>query len=127
MIRRDLSPDRELGDLLRRFEAPDRGTADQHRALKRRIEVAAAPLLAERAGSSWWEFTAVWARTLIPLGLATAVAALVLMVWSSHAGRLRSLREPVAGQDSLVGAAPRERTSQRLLDALVTPDLPGQK
>jgi len=123
----DLTPDRDLRDILRRFDSPDRATPAQRRNLKRRIEAAAAPHLAERAGGApaWWEFAAGWARTLIPLGVATALAAAALMLWAAKTDRARTVMMPVATQDSLVGSVRHDRTSQRLLDYLVTPALSG--
>ncbi|MDE3128159.1 MAG: hypothetical protein KGL38_09130 [Gemmatimonadota bacterium] len=126
MIRRDLAPDPELAAVLRRFEPSDPTTDDQRRALARRIETAAAPLLAERGNGAWWEFAAVWARTLIPLGLATAVAAAAFIAWTAHAGGARAILDPVPAQDSLVGSVHRDRTSQHLLDAVVAPVLPDR-
>lgn len=68
MKRDDLRPDEELRDMLRRFDAPERVSANQRVALLRRIAVDAEPLLAARRSSApaWWEFTAGWARMLIP-------------------------------------------------------------
>jgi hypothetical protein len=127
VTRRDLAPDPELRAILRRFDAADRPTADQRRALKRRIEAAAAPQLAERAHDAWWEFAAVWARTLVPLGLATAVAAAAFMFWASHANAVRAVLVPVPAPDSLVGSVHRDPTSQHLLDAVVAPMLPNHE
>jgi hypothetical protein len=124
MIRRDPLPDRELGAILRQFDAADEITPEQHRALKRRIEASAAAVFAQRADGAWWEFAAVWARTLIPIGLITAFAAAVVIVWASHTGTWRSLLTPVPAQDSLVGAAHGDHTSQHLLDYLVAPTVP---
>ena len=121
MNHRDLSPDPELRAILRRFDATDRPTADQRRALRRRIEAAAGPLLAGRAHDAWWEFAAVWARTLVPLGLATAVAAAAFIFWASHANGVRAVLAPVPAPDSLVGSVHRDPTSRHLLDAVVAP------
>jgi hypothetical protein len=122
MKRDDLRPDAELRAMLRRFDSPDRVSPDQRAALQRRIAADAEPLLsARRPGSpAWWEFTAGWARTLIPLGVATAMVAAGLILWAAHT----PVRQPlvrVASQDSLVSAVPRDRTSQHLLDLLVSP------
>ncbi|MDE3053822.1 MAG: hypothetical protein KGL38_11300 [Gemmatimonadota bacterium] len=124
MMRRDVTPDPELGAVLRRFDAPDPTADEQRRALKRRIEAAAAPLLAERRNGAWWEFAAVWARTLVPIGLATAVAAAAFIAWTARAGAGRGALTPVPAQDSLVGSVRRDPTSQHLLDAVVAPVLP---
>lgn len=127
MKRDDLRPDEALRDMLRRFDAPEHGSADQRTDLLRRIMSDAEPLLsARRSGApAWWEFTAGWARMLIPLGVATAIVAAGLMLWSVRTAR-QSMITPMASQDALVSSLPRERTSQRLLDALVSPvALPG--
>ncbi len=126
MIRRDVTPDPELGAILRRFEGADPTTDEQRRALRRRIEAAAAPLLAERGSGAWWEFAAVWARTLVPLGLATAVAAAAFIAWTAHAGAAAAGLNPVPAQDSLIGSVRRDPTSQLLLDAVVAPVLPDR-
>ena len=126
MKRDDLRPDEALRDMLRRFDAPERVSADQRAALLRRIAVDAEPLLAARrsAAPAWWEFTAGWARMLIPLGVAAAVAA-GFMLWSVRTAR-QSMIAPMASPDALVSSLPRDRTSQRLLDVLVSPSaLPG--
>lgn len=124
MRRDDLRPDRELRDMLRRFDSPDHVTSDQRAALERRIAADAEPLLlARRPGApAWWEFAAGWARTLIPLGVATGVAAAALILWAAHAAP-RPMPARLIGQDSLVGAMPRDRTSQHLLDLVVSPSL----
>ncbi len=122
MKRDDLRPDHELRDLLRRFDAPDADTDAQRQALARRILAGAEPLLAARRGTppAWWEFTATWARTLIPIGVATALAAAAVIFWTTRPAR-RDLLPTITTQDSLVGAVPRDPTSRHLLDLLVTP------
>ena len=127
MKRDDLRPDEALRDMLRRFDAPERVSADQRAALLRRIAVDAEPLLTARrsAAPAWWEFTAGWARMLIPAGVATAVVAAGLMLWSAHTAQQSTLM-PLASRNALVSSLPRDRTSQRLLDVLVSPlALPG--
>lgn len=122
MRRDDLRPDHELRDLLRRFDSPDVATDAQRQALARRILIGAEPLLDVRRGAppAWWEFTATWARTLIPIGVATALAAAGVIMWTSRPAR-RAVLPTIATQDSLVGAVPRDPTSRHLLDLLVTP------
>ncbi|HEX8724775.1 MAG TPA: hypothetical protein VF737_05230 [Gemmatimonadaceae bacterium] len=118
----DLRPDPELRDLLRRFDSSGAATDAARQALARRIVAEGAPLLAARRGApaAWWELTATWARTLIPIGVATALAAAAVIVWTSRQPR-RALPSAVATQDSLVGAVPRDPTSRHLIDLLVTP------
>ncbi len=124
MKRDDLRPDAELRDLLRQFDAPDVATDAQRQALTRRILLDAEALLAARgaAPAAWWELTAAWARTLIPIGVATALAAVAVIFWTTRPTR-RAVLPTVATQDSLVGAMPRDRTSQHLLDLIVSPSL----
>ncbi len=123
MRRRDVSPDPALAGLLARFDAPASATAAERSALQRRIAQRAAPRLANRAGDAppWWTFAADWARTLIPLGVATALVATTLLLWNARGERHGLTIAPMAAPDSLVGAAGRDVTSQRLLDDLVTP------
>jgi hypothetical protein len=54
-------------------------------ALARRIVQRATPMLdARRRGhSSWWEYAAAWAGTLLPLGAAAALVASVSLLWSA--------------------------------------------
>ncbi len=124
----DLRPDHELRDLLRRFDSPDMATDAQRQALARRILTGAEPLLAARRGAppAWWEFTAIWSRTLIPIGVATAIAAAAAIFWTSRPARRAEL-PTVTTQDSLVGAVPHDPTSRHLLDLLVTPSPPPRK
>ncbi len=121
MTPHDLRPDAELHDLLSRFDATDRGNPAHAAALQRRIAADAEAVLAARRGSAttWWEFAAGWARTLIPLGVATAAAAGAAIIWSSRVPTRAAAT--LATRDSLVSAAPHDRTSQDLLDLLVTP------
>jgi hypothetical protein len=62
-------------------DAPPR--PDHMRALHDRITRAARPRLAEqRNGSpSWLDYAAGWSRTIVPLGVATAVVAASCLVW----------------------------------------------
>jgi hypothetical protein len=70
------------------------------KALARRIVGRATPLLdtRRRRASSWWEYAAAWAGTLLPLGVAAAFVATVCLAWSS------AVRAPVR-------AHPSERTA----------------
>lgn len=81
---KDLFTDRELGRALRRLDPPA-PTSTQMSSLARRIMTHATPLLdARRRGvTSWWEYAAAWAGTLLPLGVAAAFVASVCLAWSS--------------------------------------------
>ena len=54
-------------------------------SLAQRIVGLATPLLdaRRRGASSWWEYPAAWAGTLLPLGVAAAFVASVCLAWSS--------------------------------------------
>ena len=114
MRRDDLRPDDELRAMLRRFDSPERVSADQRDALLSRIGADADLLLAARRPGppAWWEFTAGWARTLIPLGVATAMVAAGVLLWTAHGAPPRELPR-VASQDSLVSAVPGPVTGPR--------------
>src|SRR5205085_3170956 len=82
----DSGRDRELARELCRLDPPAPTTA-QVAALARRIVTRATPLLdaRRRGASSWWEYAAAWAGTLLPLGVAAALVATVCLAWSSAA------------------------------------------
>ena len=116
MRRNDWIRDRELARELRRLDPPA-PTPGQLASLARRIVARATPLLdpRRRAASSWWEYAAAWAGTLLPLGVAAAFVASVCLAWSSTA---RPLARPHAN--------PRRRSLGRLDAPARRADLPGK-
>jgi hypothetical protein len=84
MKAKDTYSDRELARALRRLDPPA-PTSAQIAALARRIMTHATPLLdaRRRSASTWWEYAASWAGTLLPLGVAAAFVASVCLAWSS--------------------------------------------
>ena len=86
MRRNDLFSDRELARALRRLDPPS-PTSAQMAALARRIVQRATPMLdgRRRGHSSWWEYAAAWAGTLLPLGAAAALVASVTLLWGASA------------------------------------------
>lgn len=84
MRRNDSLPDRELARALRRLDPPA-PTPSQMSALARRIMTRATPLLdaRRRGASTWWEYAAAWAGTLLPLGAAAAFVAAACLAWST--------------------------------------------
>lgn len=84
MRSRDSRPDRELARALRRLDPPAPTTA-QMTSLAQRIVKRATPLLdaRRRAASSWWEYPAAWAGTLLPIGVAAALVATVCLARNS--------------------------------------------
>jgi len=85
-------------------------------SLARRIVARATPLLdpRRRAASSWWEYAAAWAGTLLPLGVAAAFVASVCLAWSSTA---RPLARPHANERAaLLRALTNNAPSRELID-----------
>jgi len=115
MRRNDWIRDRELARELRRLDPPA-PTPGQLASLARRIVARATPLLdpRRRAASSWWEYAAAWAGTLLPLGVAAAFVASVCLAWSSTA---RPLARPHANERAaLLRALTNNAPSRELID-----------
>ena len=115
MRRNDWIRDRELARALRRLDPPA-PTPGQLASLARRIVARATPLLdpRRRAASSWWEYAAAWAGTLLPLGVAAAFVASVCLAWSSTA---RPLTRPHANERAaLLRALTNNAPSRELID-----------
>ncbi|HTR79324.1 MAG TPA: hypothetical protein VMH39_14495 [Gemmatimonadaceae bacterium] len=105
--------DPRLAEALRRAEppAPERPLGP----LVRRIVAAAGPVLDRRRPrpSAWWEYMAVWARTLIPLGVTVAVAAGVGIVWVSVTD---PILPPSPEPRALLGVVTNQVSSPELVD-----------
>ena len=115
MRRNDWIRDRELARALRRLDPPT-PTPAQLASLARRIVARATPLLdpRRRAASSWLEYAAAWAGTLLPLGVAAAFVASVCLAWSSTA---RPLARPHANERAaLLRALTNNAPSRELID-----------
>src|SRR5689334_18869094 len=111
----DSRPDRELARALRRLDPPAPSTT-QMTALAQRIVRRAAPLLdARRRGvSSWWEYPAAWAGTLLPLGVAAAFVASVCLAWSS--GVRAPARPHASERTALLRVVTNRAPSRELVD-----------
>jgi len=85
-------------------------------SLARRIVARATPLLdpRRRAASSWWEYAAAWAGTLLPLGVAAAFVASVCLAWSSTAAPLA--RPHANERAALLRALTNNAPSRELID-----------
>jgi hypothetical protein len=116
------NPDRELARALRRLDPPA-PTSAQMSALARRIMTRAVPLLdaRRRGASTWWEYAAAWAGTLLPLGAAAAFIAAACLVWSS--GSTRSARPHAIERAALLRVVTNRAASPELLDYVL--DAPG--
>src|SRR5689334_19492656 len=120
MRRRDSLPDRELARALRRLDPPA-PTPSQMSALARRIMTHATPLLdaRRRGASTWWEYAAAWAGTLLPLGAAAAFAAAACLAWSTSA---RAPARPHAVErTALLRAVTNHAPSGDLIDVVLDP------
>lgn len=118
----DLTPDHEVTDALRRFDHAPAPSASQLRGLARRIVSSAAPLLEPRRANTvaWWDYPAVWARTLIPLGVTTALMAVACILWAALA-QLPVAPQRVADAVPMRGVETENMVSQRVLFSLVAP------
>ena len=116
----DDGPARDVADALARFESANGASQWELGVLARRIVAKAEPLLAARRQgvTAWWQYPAVWARTLIPLGITTALVATACILWATLAP-LPVPSEHLAMRDTLLGSTTSDALSQRLLDALV--------
>lgn len=122
MRRNDCNPDRELARALRRFDPPA-PTQAQMSGLARRIMSRAVPLLEarRRSASTWWEYAAAWAGTLLPLGAAAAFIAAACLVWTSAAAR--PARPHAIERAALLRVVTNRASSPELLDfVLDAPD-----
>ena len=117
----DPTPDQEIGDALRSVQARASLSPWELNVVARRVIAHAAPLLErKRTGvPPWWQYPAVWARTLIPLGLTTALAAIAGFMWAT----LEPLPLPVErlAMDPASATLSEDVLSQGLLDALNAP------
>jgi len=118
MRRNDSLPDRELAGALRRLDPPA-PTKAQMTSLARRIMSRATPLLdaRRRGASTWWEYAAAWAGTLLPLGAAAGFVAAACLA------RLATTRSPVRPhaieRTALLRAVTNHAPSGALLDIVL--------
>jgi hypothetical protein len=117
---KDLFNDRELGRALRRLDPPT-PTSTQMASLARRIMTHATPLLdaRRRGATSWWEYAAAWAGTLLPLGVAAAFVASVCLAWSSAASTPARAHAPE--RTALLRVVTNRAESGDLLDFVLDP------
>ena len=116
----DLAPDPELARALHRFDSvPEHSLADLH-TLTRDIVAGAAPILDARGHRTtpWWEYAAAWSRTLIPIGVTTALVAAGFIIWATRtsaaaAERANEIARANTGTDAFA--------SQALINTLVAP------
>jgi hypothetical protein len=119
----DPAPDRDLGDVLHRFDPKPALSELKLGVLTRRIVSRSGPFLRQRrqgGAASWWQYAGAWARTLIPLGITTTLVAVGFILWATLAP-LPLPSERVAMSDAMAEATVNDAISQRLLDALVLP------
>jgi hypothetical protein len=118
---------RAIADALRSASSkPYQGSLDE---LARRIDAAAVAILtARRPGVPrtvvWWEFTAEWARMLVPIGV-TVAAACVAVLWLMRPA-VPAATQSVSGTPSMIAmavrhGAPASDLVDRAVEELVSP------
>ena len=118
----ELPPEREVTDALRLLDRSSTPSPSDVRRLVRRVVANAGPLLDQRRGGGvqWCEYPAAWARTLIPLGIAAALAAASFILWARGA-HLPISETAVASARYARSAETADMAPQQMLDALVAP------
>ncbi|HEU4630198.1 MAG TPA: hypothetical protein VFS08_10675 [Gemmatimonadaceae bacterium] len=111
--------DARLASALRHAAWMERDDPAALDALRERIVAAAARPLARRraAAPAWWEWTAGWARTAIPLGLAAAALLGVVAWWGARPARAVPAAEPPA---TIAGAPARPVAATVVMAAVIT-------
>lgn len=115
-IQGDETPDPRMADAIR-AAMPARPASDAElRALHGRIVTAAGPYMASRLSMrpNWLDYAAAWSRTIVPVGLATAVLAASCLVWLSTAAH--RLRPSNVEHVAMLGAATNSVSSGDLID-----------
>ena len=113
--------DRAIADALRSVSSePYQKSLDE---LARRIDAAAAPILAaRRLGGQrpvvWWDFAAEWARTLVPVGLSVAAVSLAVL-WLMRPVAPAAAQSPAARSSSIVAAVGRGEAAPDVVDRAV--------
>ncbi len=111
----DFTPDPRLRDAL---QASDRAPTIDVAALRLRILAAAAPqLAARRQGPSWWDVTSKAGRFLIPMGLAAAAVALLLLRVPPVAGGPAAVMAAIETANSLAIETPDDIEAVNALSA----------
>jgi hypothetical protein len=115
-IHGDATPDARMAEAIRAATGRSRSSEAELAALHGRIIHAARPYVDGRVSmrASWLDYAAAWSRTIVPLGLATAVLAASCLVWLSASARrvTPSNVEHVA----MLGAATNSVSSGDLID-----------
>ena len=84
-FRRDSARDPRMGAAIRAVAGDTPLEREALRALHERIMGAARPQLSQQrnARPSWLDYAAAWSRTIVPIGVATALVAASCLVWLS--------------------------------------------
>src|ERR1043165_448688 len=115
MTARENQTDRTIARALRQAEVQYQRSVD---ALARRIDVAAAPLLAARVGReplAWWDYAAHWGSALIPASVLLAAASVAFLIVIQPPSK-PSTRQVVAASRTASRSA-----VDRAVDDLVSP------
>jgi len=119
-IHGDVTPDRRMADAIRAATGARRSSQADLDALQGRIMTAATPYMDARLSMrpSWLDYAAAWSRTIVPVGLATAVVAASCLVWLTSSAR-RSTPSNVE-HVAMLGAATNSVSSGDLIDLAVS-------
>jgi hypothetical protein len=125
MLRDDLKRDEELHHALRELDRASVGSPEDVERLHARITASAALLLDRRRHppAPWWEYAAVWARPVVKVGIATALAAILSIAWAGRESTQRAQQRAPGGADTVSGADESAAviSQQQMLFTLVAP------
>ena len=119
---RDPNRDTELGQALRDIE--DVAALSDEHALRQRIVSAARPRLAKLGSRAprWWELLSTWSKVAVPVGLAAALAA-GLLVQDSGTASMQGSYSDMGSDSTLVLAALSEpETGSLFTGHLIAPE-----
>lgn len=124
MTSRENRTDRDIARALRELSVEYMGNLE---SLARRIDQAAAPLLAariNRAQPAWWDYAAQWGNALIPASVLLSFASIALLVVVRPPAPRVHRERPVA----VVHTAKASDAVDRAVDDLIGPaPTPGRK
>lgn len=119
-IHADATPDPRMAEAIRAATGARHPSDADMAALHGRIVGAARPYLGARLSmrTSWLDYAAAWSRTIVPVGLATAVLAASCLVWLSASARRQT--QNTVEHVAMLGAATNAVGSGDLVDLAIS-------